>query len=265
MIKKLVGIISVILVVYLLICLSFYFFQESFIFHPHALPQNYTFSYPETFEEVMLNTPDGEKINALHFKTENPKGVVLYFHGNAGNLADWGSVAQQFLPNNYDLFIMDYRGFGKSTGKVSKNNLVLDAQFCYSHLIEQGYKADEIVIYGRSIGTGVASTLARTTEHAKLILESPFNNMTALVNHYAPFLPIKLLLRYKFPTDENIAVLSTPVYIIYGKQDEIIPYQLAEQLKAANANINSYIFDSGGHNNLASQAKFFPVMREILR
>lgn len=159
--------------IYVMISASLYFLQEKLIFLPTPLEQEYVFKFEHDFEEVFLSAADGAVINALHFKANDPKGIVLYFHGNAGNLSRWGEITGFFVDLDYDVFVMDYRTYGKSTGDLSEQVLYDDAQMCYDHVLKH-YKASDISIYGRSLGTGMATFLASKNEARQLILETPF-------------------------------------------------------------------------------------------
>ena len=117
---------------------------------------------------------DGGAIHALLLKTERPRGVVLYFHGNAGSLRTWGDIAPEFTSRGYDILIPDYRGFGKSTGQLRDEAMLLqDGMAAYAHLARH-YPEGRIVVYGRSIGTGIAAYIARTERPGMLMLESPY-------------------------------------------------------------------------------------------
>ena len=260
-----IWLLSTALGILILLAIAFYFFQGALIFHPSRLPQNYVFRYSNAYEELMLSTPDGENINGLLFRSARSKGVILYFHGNAGNLSDWGIIADQFLPLHYDLFIIDYRSFGKSSGRITEENLYQDALLSYKFLLKRGYATKDIVIYGRSIGTGVASWLATKVDHKALVLESPFNNMASLAKHYFPFFSPDFLLRFRFPTSRHIAQVKTPVYILHGAQDEVIPFELARKLKDENPELTFYTFEHGGHNNLSAQEGFESAIKSILK
>jgi pimeloyl-ACP methyl ester carboxylesterase len=119
---------------YAIICGSLYFFQENIIFRPTVLSQNhiYKFSYP--FQEIFLRAEDGGIVNAVLFKNESPKGVILYFHGNVGDLDRWGRITQYFANKNYDVLVMDYRTYGKSSGDLNEAVLYSDGQMCYDYL-----------------------------------------------------------------------------------------------------------------------------------
>ena len=138
---------------------SLYFFQEKLLFLPTKLEQDYKFQFNYPFEELFLKTDEEAVINAIHFKVKKPKGVILYFHGNAGDLSRWGNITEYFVDKDYDVLVMDYRTYGKSTGKLSEDAFYKDAQFCYDYLLKQ-YSEEDISLYGRSLGTGIASYLA---------------------------------------------------------------------------------------------------------
>lgn len=160
--KMIITIIGIFLVLYVTVCSLMYFKQELFLFLPDKLPQDFEFSYPNA-TEVFLPIENNQHIHGLYFTADQKaKGVVLYFHGNAGALDKWGLVADNFAPLGYDVLIMDYRTYGKSQGKLSEQNLFNDAQLAYNYL-RKNFGARDIVIYGRSIGTGIATHLASKT------------------------------------------------------------------------------------------------------
>jgi len=141
------------LAIYLMIGSALYFLQEKILFRPTVLNQTYVYKFSHPFEELFLKADDNAMINVLHFKAEQPKGVILYFHGNAGDLSRWGNITSYFVERNYDVLVMDYRTYGKSTGALSEHALYSDAQMCYDYLKDR-YNENDITIYGRSLGTG---------------------------------------------------------------------------------------------------------------
>ncbi len=235
-------------------CGLFYVRQENIIFYPEALPPDFSYSFPGRFEEITLPV-DGAAINALLFKAENPRGVVLYFHGNAGNLHGWGEVAPEFTGRGYDLFITDYRGFGKSTGKLKNEDMMhRDAAVAYNYLKER-YPENRIIIYGRSIGTGVAAYLAKSARPRLLILETPLFSLLDVAKYHHPYMPLKLLvlvLKYPMRTDVWIPDVSCPIYIFHGTEDDIVPYSSSERLfKLIKAEKKLVTVPGGGHNDLS--------------
>ena len=252
--KKKFFIIAFILVnIYGLLCGVIYFFQENLIFMPSVLSQEHVFEMKNSFEEVNLESSDGAKLNGLHFKKENPKGVILYFHGNAGDLQGWGQLTEYFVDLDFDVIIMDYRGYGKSTGEISMENLYKDTDLWYNYT-KQFYKESDITVYGRSLGTTFATYLAAQHLPRKLILEAPFYSMEAIAKSRFSFLPIKYLLDYKFPTYQYIDEVTCPITIYHGTKDKVISYDQGKKL------FDSFTIDSkklitipdGGHNNLIS-------------
>ncbi|MGB1248688.1 MAG: alpha/beta hydrolase [Chitinophagales bacterium] len=263
--KGLMGLAIAICSIYLLICTAFYFYQESFIFHPRELEQDYQYKFSVDFDEKMYDTPNAGKINALHFKAENSKGVVFYLHGNAGCLDDWGWLYQDFLPRGYDLLIIDYRTYGKSTGKMSEQNLFGDIQYIYDDLAQQ-YDESQIIVYGRSIGTGMATKVASDNNPKHLILETPYYNLNDVVKRVIPIFPTRLLLRYPLPSNENILKVDCPIHIIHGTNDNVIKYQSGENLAACvgEEKCTFITVEGGEHNNLSGFIQYSQLLADVL-
>lgn len=241
-----------------------YFFQEKLIFLPEVLPQDYTFSFDHDFEEVHLKTTDGETINALHLKIDQSKGVILYFHGNSGSLKNWGNVVTYFNDYGYDVFVMDFRGYGKSTGEFNDQLMYNDAQLCYDYLKKQ-YAEDKIIPYGKSMGTTFATRVAADNNPQQLILEVPFYNLAAAGSHRFPFAPM-FLLSYKFETNKYIKEVKCPLTIFHGTKDFITPYDDSKRLfKEATVTEKEFItIKDGTHNNIATYDVYKNKLRELL-
>ena len=261
--KVLIILIVILVLVYALICTLVWIFQEKLLFHPNKLAFDHTFRFEQKFDEVFLNTGDGQQIHALHFKTgtEQAKGVVLYFHGNAGALDSWGMLAGDFVSRNHDLFIIDYRGYGKSTGNIHREKqLHKDARLAYDHLIKT-YLPNDVVIYGRSIGSGIAAKLAKDVAPAKLILETPYFSLIELTDHYAGFLPNSILSRYKLQTNKWLPDVKCPVFIIHGTADQVIPFSQAEKLsQVKHPEIRFIPVEGGTHNNLGEFGEYLEML-----
>jgi len=261
--KLLFSIVILLVVFYLVICLLLFLMQEQFIFFPTKLPQDYVFNYPNA-TEVFLPIKDNQHIHGLYFSNnEQPKGVVLYFHGNAGALDSWGNVANNFLPLGYDALVMDYRTFGKSQGKLSEQNLYDDAQLAYDYLLKK-FKAENIVIYGRSIGTGVASNLASNNMCKTLILETPYYDLYDVVKNHFKAIPKKGLMRYHFKNNEHLAKVKVPVYIFHGTRDDVISIESGLKLKPLMDEDNFIIVPNANHNNIGQFAIYHEKLSEIL-
>jgi len=241
--------------------------QESLIFYPEILPPDYRFSFSAPFAEATVPVT-GATLNTVLFKAPSAKGVILYFHGNAGSLRTWGEVAGEFTSRGYDILIPDYRGFGKSTGTIANEKQMLaDGLEVYGYL-KKSYPENRIILYGRSIGTGLATFVARSGNPGMLILESPFFSLTDLASYHYPFLPktlISLFLKYPFRTDLWIPEVTCPVYLIHGTGDDIIPFDASARLELLIKSPHKLIrIEGGGHNNLSDHSTYDRELALIL-
>jgi len=237
--------------IYVLIGVLLYFFQEKMLFLPEVLPLTYQFEFDTPFEEVFLETEDGERLNALHFKNEKPDGVILYFHGNAGSLKRWGQLVQPLVKKNYDVLVMDYRGYGKSSGSFDKNLLLDDAKNWYSY-INTHFKESEITVYGRSLGTGFASYVASRYSPKQLILETPYSSISDVASSRFPIYPTNLLVRFQFEPIVYLEKPDFPVTIFHGTADGIVPYRYGRKLFSSMDTEQKQLITipKGKHNNL---------------
>lgn len=231
-----------------------YTLQFYILFRPQSLDPNFSFKFAYSFEEVNLTTTDEGKINAIWFKKngkKSEKGVVIYFHGNVGNLSKWGHVyGSQFHETGYDLFIMDYRRYGKSTGKVSEKHFFEDAQEVY-RFVNEHYASEQIIIYGRSIGSGCASYLASKVKAKRLILETPFSSVPELFHTYYPFLPKLFLFRFPFKNKEHLKKVDYSITIFAAGADMVTPLRSSTPLKTSLKETDEFIIIEGaGHSNL---------------
>ena len=234
-------------------------FQEKLIFYPERLPQDYTYNFKGEWKEVSFETEPGVTLNAIHFRVDSSKGLILFFHGNAGSLAGWGIVGENFTALGYDVLAMDFRGYGKSTGKIrSEKQLHSDATFIYDKMLEE-YSENQIVLVGQSIGSGMASKLAAERAPAHLLLIAPFFNLPSVANHYFPILP-KFIIRFKLPNDDYLIRTKCPVVLIHGTEDRIIPFDHSRKLDELSDNIRLISIEGAGHNNLEN----FPLYKQAL-
>ncbi|MBA2660902.1 MAG: alpha/beta hydrolase [Bradymonadaceae bacterium] len=206
--------------------------QSKLIFVPERLPADYAFALADHEEEHFFETVDGERLNAIWSRAPgDSRATVLYFHGNAGSLRTWKEVASDFTALGLDTFIIDYRGYGKSSGRLSEAGLYHDAQAAWDYLLAKGLLPADIVIYGRSIGTGVASELAANVDAARaLILESPFTSLVALAKELNPFLLPGLLLRFRFDNATKLPRAQMPILLVHGARDGLIPASHSHKL-----------------------------------
>lgn len=242
-----------------------YFLQERFIFKPEKLKKDFQFRYDIPFREYFFEIAPGVSINALHFFREKPDGLILYFHGNTRSIKGWAKYSRDFYRYNYDVVLVDYRGFGKSTGKRSEKQMLGDMQYVYEEMRKQ-YGEEHLIVYGRSMGSGFASRLAADNRPRYLILDAPYYNFKKVVQRFLPFLPVRWVLRYHLRTDRWIPLVSCPIYIIHGTRDWLIPIKHSERLQKLNPRRVTLIrIEGGGHNNLPRFDEYHNFIRDILK
>ena len=238
-----------------------YALQEKLIFPASTLPADYKFAFDLPFEELRIPVP-GAELSALHFRQPEPRGLVFFLHGNGGDLSSWTTNVDFYRRVNYDLFIIDYRGYGKSTGRIeSEAQLHADVRAAWEAAAPT-YLARKlpIVIYGRSLGTGLAAHLARDVNPALLLLVTPFTSLAAAAARAYPFVP-EWVLKYPLRTDAVIGAVKSPVLLVHGTRDTLIPLADSERLQAlARPPADLLVIDGAGHNDIHQ----FPVYLEGL-
>jgi uncharacterized protein len=243
----------------------FYLFPEKFIFQPKVLASDHVFQFDQPFEEHFIKTAGGETLSTLLFKSPTPsKGFILYFHGNAGNLQRWGKYAIDFTKLGYDILMIDYRGYGKSTGRPSENDFYADAQVVMDWA-RANITFTRLIIYGRSLGTGVASQLAIKNTPYLLILETPFDELKGVIN--TPIRPLLSIFpsRYNFPNNEYIPKMQCRKVIFHGTLDWVVPLSSALKLKPLlSPEDRFFIIEGGGHRNLNTFKEFQEGLAEVL-
>ena len=242
---------------------ALYLLQEKFLFRPSVLPQNHIYQFSYDHEELFLNTAEDAVINAIHFTVERPKGVLLYFHGNAGDLQRWGEACEFFVEMNYDVLVMDYRGYGKSTGPMSEAALYNDGQQCYNYLLQR-YAEEDISIYGRSLGAGIASKIASTNQTKRLIMESPFYSVEDVAKGRFPIFPLKKLLRYELPNYKHLQKVNCPITIFHGTNDHVVPFSSGEKL-SKEKNVQFVPIEGAGHNDLITFETYRSAVTDLLK
>ena len=249
---------------YVLLLVLVYLLQERFIFKPEKLKQNFQYKYDVPFKELFFEVAQGVRINGLHFYTEKPLGLVLYLHGNSRSIKGWAKYAKDFSRYKYDVVLVDYRGFGKSTGKRSEKEMLNDIQFVYDTLTTT-YHENHIIVYGRSLGSGFAAKIASDNKPRYLILDAPYYSFKKTVQRLMPILPMRLLLRFHIRTDKWIPKVNCHTYILHGTSDMLIPIRNSEKLQALSPRKITLIrIHGGGHNNLPSFPEYHNFIRDIL-
>ncbi len=249
---------------YTLLLAAAYFFQERFIFKPEKLKKNFQYKYDVPFKELFFEVEEGVSINGLHFFVTKPLGLVLYFHGNSRSIKGWAKYAKDFYRYGYDVVLVDYRSFGKSTGKRNEKDMLNDMQFVYDTLAVT-YHENHILVYGRSLGSGFAAKVASDNKPRYLILDAPYFSFRKTIQRYLPILPMRLLLRFQIRTDKWIKRVNCHTYILHGTKDWLIPISQSEKLQALSpGKITLIRIHGGGHNNLPSFPEYHNFIRDIL-
>jgi len=263
--KRIIGFILSISLLYVIAMIFLYFNQEKFYFHPKTLATNYQYNFDTEFEEINIPVDKKNTINSLLFKSKNSKGVILYLHGNAGALHDWGMRAPLYTNNNYDILFVDYRGFGKNKNQLENEEMLHnDMQLAYDFL-KTKYKENEIIVLGFSIGSGLAAKIAAYNNPKALILEAPYYSFESLVHKTAPIVPC-LLIEYKIPTHKFIEKVRCPITIFHGKDDQLItPKENSIQLQQLDPdNITLYLIDNCNHNGIYRSDTYLNTLPTVL-
>ena len=250
------------LAVYITVCAFYFFFQDRLIFVPAWPKKKGKLLLASNYEDVILDTPNGGSIHAVLIKSKNPRGCVLYFHGNTGNILRWAPIAEELTSYDFDVFLPDYRGYGKSKGKRTEENLFSDALACYRAVLKR-YPEESICIYGRSLGSAMASWLSARTKPGAIVLETPFISLAHVASYQSKILPVKAFLRYRFRNNLYLRNATSPVLIAHGTKDKMVPYKSGLrlfQLIRDRKDTSMLTIPGGKHRNLNG----FPIFREKL-
>jgi len=260
-----VYIVVLLLLIYVLINILLYFLQDYFMFKPEKLPADFLFQYEhQEIEEYNVETRDGAIINGLRFKAQQPKGIVFYLKGNSKSIKGWGKFAVDFTRHGYDVLMVDYRGFGKSTGRRTQKAIKRDMQVIYNK-IKENVDEKYIILYGRSLGSGFAAKLASMNNPRMLILDAPYYSLSKVAKKYIPFMPLSILLKFPMPTYKWLQYVNCPIHIIHGTDDKLIPYKTSVKLsKIKPTSTTLYTVIGGGHKNLNTFESYHKMLSEII-
>jgi len=243
---------KVLAIVYVLSGVALYFLQDYVLFHPVSLKKDHNYDFPEKHKDINIPITENSNLNIVQFFSTDTitKGVVLYFHGNKKNISWYAKYPPYFTKHGYEVWIIDYPGFGKSTGKLTEQTLYDWANYMYT-FARSRFGADSIIIYGKSMGTGIATHLASLQPCKKLILETPYYDYPSVIKHYLPIYPIEWMIHYKIPTHDYIEKVIAPVTIFQGTDDWLVTYNNAKRLKPFLKKGDEFItIKNGGHNDL---------------
>ena len=259
--KKLKKIGLIVGIAYTLSCIGLYLFQDRVIFDPYYLPEDYDF---QTGKEVEIEVEENIFLNAVWLQEPPSKGVILYLHGNRGSIRRCLRQTRGMKGNGYDIFMPDYRGYGKSDGKIiSEKKLHQDMQKVYDFL-NQHYEEDQIIILGYSLGTGMATRLAAHNSPRQLILAAPYLSMLDLKNRLMPFIP-NFVVKYPLRNDRWIPEIKAPITLFHGTEDQVIPYDSSKKIQALNEPQTTLIPLKGvGHRGVLFNDLFRQKLREII-
>jgi alpha-beta hydrolase superfamily lysophospholipase len=258
---------KVLALLYGVVGIVLYHTQRFILWHPVAVPLSTVYDFgSQPFTEVNIPYDKTTNLDLIKFRaTDRPadsaaKGVVLYFHGNGGNVEHYSVAATNFTRNGYECWLWDYPGFGKSTGELGEQQLYDYALVLYK-MARSRWPPLKIILYGSSMGTGIAAELADIRDCRLLVLESPFYSLESLAYRRLPIYPWGRMLRYHFPTNLHLPNVTAPVIIFHGTEDGTIPYANALRLKPLLKPGDLFIpIDGAGHNDLRN----FPLYREKL-
>ena len=253
---------KIIILVYSTIGIALYYLQEKFIFHPKKLSSSYIYQFDVPFEEVNIPFNEKDTVNMIKFfpKDSVRRGVVVYYHGNKENIGRYAKFADNFTKHGYEVWMEDYPGFGKSTGRLTEKKLY-EQGLQIQKMAASKYGKDSIILYGKSLGTGIAAYVASASNCKRLILETPYYSIPALFSSFAPIYPTSYMSTYKIPTHEFLEDVKYPVTIFHGTNDGVIPYSCAARLKKVLKPTDEFIIiKNGTHHNLNE----FPLFRQKL-
>ena len=259
------SILCFVLGIYLIISILLYFLQDYLMFKPEKLPKDFQFHYEnQETEEYNIETRDGAIINGLRFKAKNPKGLVFYLKGNSKSIRGWGKFAVDFTRHGYDVLMVDYRGFGKSTGRRTQKAIKRDLQVIYNK-VKENVREKYIILYGRSLGSGFAAKLASMNNPRMLILDAPYYSLSKVAKRYLPFMPLSLLIKFPMPTNKWLKYVKCPIHIIHGTDDRLIPYKTSVKLSKIQPKLTTlHTIIGGGHKNLNTFESYHKILTEII-
>lgn len=243
---------KIIILIYCGIGIGLFYLQEKFLFHPTQLSRDHVFKFNTAFEEIDIPINNTDTVNMVKFFPANSirKGVVLYYHGNKGNIERYAKFAGNFTKHGYEVWMEDYPGFGKSVGKRTEQKLYEQALQVYT-MAASKYNPDSIILYGKSLGTGIAAYIGSATTCKRLILETPYCSIPDLFSYYAPIYPTARMSNYKIPEQDFLEEVKIPVTAFHGTDDGVIPYRCAAKLKKVLKPTDEFItIENGTHHNL---------------
>lgn len=246
--RRLLALLSVAATLYATVIGLLWWKQELLLFQPQVLPASHRFALDPDVKEAWVDVP-GARLNALHLQHPQPRGLVFFLHGNAGSLQNWFVNLDLYRQAQFDLYMLDYRGYGKSTGQIeSEAQLHADVLAAWNSIAPR-YSGLKRVIFGRSLGTGLAAQLGVQVQPELTVLASPYFSMQALAAEHYPWVPQRVL-RYPLRTDLSLPLLRGPVLLVHGSQDTLIDPRHSQWLVALRPGTLSSLVEGAAHNDL---------------
>ena len=246
--KYFLKIILVFFLLYLIIVIILFIFQRNLLYHPSE--NNYFGDQLKvSIEKIRVKTNDEvELLGWFHKKDLKNFKTIIFFHGNAGSLENRIHKINHFKDININFLIVAWRGFSENQGKPSEKGLYEDGESSIKWLNKKGIKNENIILYGESLGTGIATHLAQNNNFAGVILESPFTSMIDAAKNVYPYFPINILLKDKYENDKKIKNIKSPILIMHGEKDKIVPFWMGKKLyELANKPKYSYFPKNDNH------------------
>jgi pimeloyl-ACP methyl ester carboxylesterase len=265
--KKVWKWLKIIAIIYILGGIALYFLQDYILFHPVTLKRDHKYDFPEKNKEINIPITENSNLNIVQFFSTDTvtKGVVLYFHGNKKNISWYAKYSPYFTKYGYEVWLIDYPGFGKSTGKLTEQTLYDWANYMYN-FARTRFSADSIIIYGKSMGTGIATHLASLQPCKKLILETPYYDYPSVIKHYLPIYPIEWMIHYKIPTRDYLEKVIAPITIFQGTDDRLVTYNNAKRLKPFLKAVDEFVtIEGGSHNDLYNFKETIEKLDSLLK
>ena len=257
--------------IYLLLALMLYLFQGRMVFLSN-LPGRALIASPGDigldYEDVSLTTSDNERLHGWYIPAADSKGVLLFFHGNAGNISHRLDSIKIFHELGLNTMIIDYRGYGQSTGKATEQGTYLDAQAAWDYLINsRRIPANQIIVFGRSLGGAIGAWLGTQHTPAAVIIESSFSSGVDMARRIYPFMPVRLITRLQYPVADYASRLNCPVLVVHSRHDEIIPFAMGQEIYASVKQRKQFLVLSGDHNNgfLVSYQDYVTGLKDFIQ
>ncbi len=254
-------------ILYISFSATIFFTQTRMVYFPEREIITTPSAIQLPFRDITFRAEDGTRLTGWFIPAANPKGVILFCHGNAGNISHRLDTIDLFHRLGYSTFIFDYRGYGKSEGSPSEKGTYQDVEAAWKHLVDtEGMKHSDIIIFGRSLGSSIGAWLAGQEQPAACILESSFTSAKDVAATLYPYLPVSILCRYKYDSEEALKTSRCPLLFIHSTDDEIIPIKLGRKLFEASPEPKTFIEIEGDHNSgfLLSSRKYEDGIRAFL-